>query len=350
MVSVLAANLVSIYIECTLFGIFLILSFTSLVLLARRQRAAFGLQYNTPRLSTWPHRLAYLFAMLKSPLIAANVLLILVNTVHWVIAMHRFYIAIVDHDNTQGAVDYVNDLAQPLEIGRTALLFVDMLVGDIVMNYRTWLVWKRDYRAIIFPCITTAGLLASGIGILYEFGTLNADSGPFTATFGPWILAECVSTLCTNLYDTLMIAYKIYSLNRLSKKNGLMIASGNSLMEGLVIFIESAALYSAWTTMFVILYVSGSSLQTIGSGCGPTVIGIAFMLITVRVGLGLGFDTRRAGNPSTTLPSRLGDRPFSENTIPMHAIALDISRTVEQEVDYSLTSKTGHATSLGTDV
>ncbi|KAI8996467.1 hypothetical protein BD414DRAFT_478091 [Trametes punicea] len=350
MVSALAASLVSIYIECTLFGIFLILSFTSFVLLARRQRPARGLQCNSPQPSTWPHRLAYLLVVLKSPLIAANVLLILVNTVHWVIGMQRFYIAIMDHDTMQGAGNFVDDTTQPLVIGRTALLFVDMLVGDIVMNYRTWLVWKRDYRAIIFPCITTAGLLASGIGILYEFCASNADIGPFTATFGPWIVAECISTLCTNLYDTLMIAYKIYSLNRLSKKNGLIIASGNSLMEGLVIFIESAALYSAWTIMFVIFYLTGSSLQMIGSGCGPTVIGIAFMLITVRVGLGLGFDTRRVGNPSTTLPSRLGDRPFSDNTIPMHAIALDISRTVEQEVDYSLSSKTGHATSLGTDV
>ena len=47
--------------------------------------------------------------------------------------------------------------------------------------------------------------------------------------------------------------------------------------------------------MFVVLYATESTLQTICSGCGPTVIGIAFMLITVRVGLGWG-----QGSPPAT--------------------------------------------------
>ncbi|KAI9059824.1 hypothetical protein FKP32DRAFT_1579158 [Trametes sanguinea] len=349
MVSVLAANLVSTFIECTLYGIFLILAFTSIGLLSRRKKQALGLRCNTSRLSLWPHRLALVFALIKSPLIAATVLMLLTNTVHWVIAMHRIFFAVINHETREQATAYVNDLSEGLEVGRTALLFVDMLVGDLIITYRTWLVWKRDYRVIVFPCITIAGLIASGVGFLHEFKSLGPDSSVFVRALGEWILGYCVSTLATNMYSTVMIAYKIYAVNKLSKKTGLMTASGSSLTEGLAIFVESAALYSAWALFFVVLYVSRSPLQTIGSGCGPTMIGIAFTLITVRVGLGLGHDMTPGGT-ARSLPSRLGDgAQLSANTIPMHAITLDISRTVEQEADESMTSKDRGGTSLGID-
>ena len=51
---------------------------------------------------------------------------------------------------------------------------------------------------------------------------------------------------------------------------------------------------SAWAIMTVVLYGTGSTLQTVGVGCGPEVIGIAFTLITVRVGLGWSPDSRAA--------------------------------------------------------
>ena len=73
---------------------------------------------------------------------------------------------------------------------------------------------------------------------------------------------------------------------------------------GLAIFVESAALYSAWATLFVILYLSRSPLQTVGSGCGPSMIGISFMLITVRVGLGWSQESKFG--PRAALPGRSG--------------------------------------------
>ncbi|CDO78045.1 hypothetical protein BN946_scf184724.g9 [Trametes cinnabarina] len=351
MVSVLAANLASTFIECTLYGIYLILAFTSVGLLSRRKKQSFNLRCNTTgrsRLSFWPHRLAFGFALVKSPLIAASILMIITNTVHWVITMYRVFFAVVGHETQELATAYINDLSQGLEVGRTALLFVDMLAGDLIITYRTWLVWRKDYRVIVIPSITISGLIASGIGLLKEFKTLQADSSVFASTLGPWILGYCIATLTTNLYGTVMIACKIYTINKTSKKTGLMTAStsGGSLMEGLVIFVESAALYSAWALFFVILYVTRSPLQTLGSGCGPTIIGISFTLITVRVGLGFGHGMTPGGAPRT-FPSRLGDPQISATAIPMHPITLDISRTVEQEVDYPLGNKNRRGTSLG---
>ncbi|KAI0363642.1 hypothetical protein BV20DRAFT_95340 [Pilatotrama ljubarskyi] len=343
MVSVLAANLVSTFVECTLYGIFLLLSFSSLALLARRQRDACRALCHASRLSLWPHRLAFVLALLKSPLILVNVLLILTITAHWLIGMHRVYIAVVDRVDRQQAADYISNLREGLEVARTAVLFVDMVLGDVVIAYRTWLVWKRDYRAVAVPCLTLSGLVASGIGLLHVFTSSGLDGGIFTIQVGRWILGYCVATLATNLYCTVMIAYRIYTFNKASKQNGLFRANGSNLSEALAIFVESAALYSAWATLFVILYATRSPLQTMGSGCGPSMIGIAFMLITVRVGLGWG---------QRSLPAA-GDEPLAFNqgnaqalqlgtsSFPMQTITLDITCTVDQEIDYSLRCKSG---------
>ncbi|KAI0327008.1 hypothetical protein GY45DRAFT_1257818 [Cubamyces sp. BRFM 1775] len=362
MVSILAANLVSMYIECALYGIFLLLSFSSLGLLVHRKRASCHALFTTPRMSAWPHRIAFVLALLKSPLITVNILLILTITVHWLIGMRRFFIAIVDHKEAKEAGDFLNNLSEGLEIARTAVLFVDMLLGDMVITYRTWLVWRRDYRVIVVPCFTIAGLVASGIGLLYVFKTLNPNAGIFASTLGPWVLGYCVATLT---YVS-MIAYKICSINKLTKKTGLMQVSGGSLLVSLAIFVESAALYSAWATLFVILYLTRSPVQTLGSGCGPSMIGISFMLITVRVGLGWSQESKFGAGPALPGSGRggrslsgggggpsglsLGSVRFGgggESTIPMQTITFDVTQTVEQEVDYALECKSPASAHLG---
>ncbi len=80
--------------------------------------------------------------------------------------------------------------------------------------------------------------------------------------------------------------------------------------------------------MFVIFYASGSNLETIGSGSGPVVIGITFMLITMRVGLGWGQDFKRTTFDSGTARS-LGRHNIrtqgGEQSIPMRAFNLNVT-------------------------
>ncbi|KAI0763273.1 hypothetical protein BD413DRAFT_210180 [Trametes elegans] len=342
MVSVLAANLVSTLIECTLFGMFLLLSIASLVLLARRECEAVRPLGPASRLTLWPHRVAFLFAVLKSPLIVVNILMILTISAHWVVGMHRLFVTIVVSEDARQATEDFMNLRQGMEVARTALLFIDMLLGDAVMAFRTWIVWGKDYRAIIVPSITIAGLIASGIGLLYEFTAPAANGGIFAETVFRWIIGYCVATLATNLYGTVMIAHKIWSMNRRRKQNGLMRANGSNNMEAMAIFVESAALYSAWATLFVVMYVTRSPLQSVGSGCGPAMIGIAFMLITVRVGLGWAHESRTALRNDDSLPVRFGNAHalhVDHNAVPLQTITLDISTTVEQAVDYALERK-----------
>ncbi|KAJ8482415.1 hypothetical protein ONZ51_g5391 [Trametes cubensis] len=468
MVSVLAANLVSMYIECALYGIFFLLSFSSLGLLVHRKRASCRALCTTPRLSVWPHRIAFALALLKSPLITANILLILTITVHWLIGMRRFFIAIVNHKETKQAGDFLENLSEGLEIARTAVLFVDMLLGDIVIvgayldlfgfgqltvnnldvpdmarmetrpprRHNTLLHYRRARRerdrTVALGSSDTAlqHLENPPRRILVEYPKLRGISGilifsqqerpilgfdvlaPTTHVFSRSsmtigtralyeqhltllelanlnlipakprenMVKEIVcgrlidATLATNLYGTAMIAYKICSINHLTRKTGLMQASGGSLLDyarkqgGLAIFVESAALYSTWATLFVIFYLTRSPLQTVGSGCGPSMIGISFMLITVRVGLGWSQESKFGAGPALPGSGRGGHGPGrsliggggaglslgsvrfgegGESTIPMQTITFDVAQSVEQEADYALECKSPADPHLG---
>ena len=80
--------------------------------------------------------------------------------------------------------------------------------------------------------------------------------------------------------------------------------------------------YSAWGVFFVVVYGTRSHLQIIGTGCAPVVLGVTFMLITVRVGLGLDPDSRYTGTtlhwaapPRSEASHMSGDYPMPLQSI-----------------------------------
>ena len=78
--------------------------------------------------------------------------------------------------------------------------------------------------------------------------------------------------------------------------------------------------------MYIGFYTARSPLQTVGAQCGPAIIGIAFTLITVRVGLGLthGLPSAYKSYVETLTSTREG-MTFEMNTFPTD------SRTTGQE-------------------
>ena len=82
MVNIITVNLVSSFLEFTLFGIFAVISPVSLILLLRRHRTAHGPLYDpADNAPLWRKQLSMLWGLRRSPLIFANILLMLAVTV-----------------------------------------------------------------------------------------------------------------------------------------------------------------------------------------------------------------------------------------------------------------------------
>jgi len=71
-------------------------------------------------------------------------------------------------------------------------------------------------------------------------------------------------------------------------------------MSALALIVESAALYTSWALFFFFAYQTRSNLAFFAIDCLPTISGIAFLLIHVRVSLGWA---QKASSPSISVSS-----------------------------------------------
>ncbi|KAI0753185.1 hypothetical protein C8Q80DRAFT_1096103 [Daedaleopsis nitida] len=335
MINIVTANFVSGFMEFTLFGIFMILSPASLILLVRRHQS--GSSAPTVKIRKG---LAFAWKLRKSPLIVANVLFILTISIHFVFSADRLVAAVIMHDGGAPTVAFLTDLRERTQVARLVLLVIDMFLGDVVITYRVWLVWGQSLLITLFPILTVIGVIVAGSGMIHEFTVSTSDTGVFTASVGPWITATCVMTVWysvvkTQFTDTVVvvIAWRIWQTNRLLKNTGVL-ETGRSLLEGMAIFVESAALWTTWVIIYLIWYLTGSPLEAIGSGTAPAVLGITFTLITVRVGLGIAQETR----PSTTsmrwaIPRTSRSRRSETGSHLPQTIKLTVTQTQTAEHD-----------------
>ena len=108
------------------------------------------------------------------------------------------------------------------------------------------------------------------------------------------------------------------------------------------------------------VYGAKSHLQIIGTGCAPVVLGVTFMLITVRVGLGWAQESKRtnsSGSIEWAVPTNRRSRSSFRHSdtahiFPIHTLALDRTTIpVEEGNDLSVPPssllKGGRASSMG---
>ncbi|KAI0353756.1 hypothetical protein OH77DRAFT_1522302 [Trametes cingulata] len=324
--SVVSVNLASTSIEGALFGIFFALSVSSICLLVHRRWK----EVNSTSTTAIPWQSAFR-GVWRSTLFGASLLFLLVITTHWAIGIRRSFDAFLYYEGGESPSEYYTDLRHPLEVARTALLIFTLLIGDVVLVHRMWIVWNRKHLIAVPPLVTIAGLLTSGIGVLHQFSTNSPTDTVFAKKITNWIIGVVVSTLVTKIYGTIMIAFRIYQVNKTLRSTGLK-SSGRSVLEILMIFIESSTLSTAWTIFFAAAYASKSALQSFPTSCSPAINGIAFMLITVRVGLGWDLQLGVVGSEESPQAATLA--PFQ--AYPLRAIRLTVTRTVEQETDFGL--------------
>ena len=154
-----------------------------------------------------------------------------------------------------------------------------------------------------------------------------------------------------------VIGYRVWSSNRLLKKTGVLEHGRDILVCFTRLFLEHGSLCpslliigqhsntcgercsvdvchsfllpvfslptspSTWVILYLIWYLTGSELEALGSATAPVVIGITFVLINLRVGLGLGQETR-----DTTTGLQWAKTPFSSTSARCTSCGEDIQR------------------------
>lgn len=238
-VPLLSASLASICISSLLYGIHLVLFVLNILLMMRSR------DFNTVQSSLSPRPIYCMPNFITTTLLLAG------NTFHWIVAVFRVYQAFILFHNGSEPLPFYSDLSQISELILTGALVFCVVVGDVMIIHRLWVVWGFNYLVVIFPSAAVASILICGIGNIHQLSLSNHNG----VTSDQWVTANCVSTLCTNLYCTGMIAWKIWSIRR-----GIGRCGGSNLMRMLVFVVESAALYSSWALFFLVAFETQSSL------------------------------------------------------------------------------------------
>ncbi|TFK18222.1 hypothetical protein FA15DRAFT_710061 [Coprinopsis marcescibilis] len=163
---------------------------------------------------------------------------------------------------------------------------IDLLIwhADILVIFRTYLVWGKRWQVIVVPIIFLMLSIANGSVILAWF--FQPDKIDFNKIHHPFFDLIFPLHLAGNTATTGLLAFKIWQRHWMSERAGInfhAVGSGPNLITILRIIVESAAIYTVQLALLVILYFAGDMAgQIVVLGTLTPSIGIVFVLITLR--------------------------------------------------------------------
>ncbi|KAG1842252.1 hypothetical protein DFJ58DRAFT_666040 [Suillus subalutaceus] len=216
------------------------------------------------------------------PAAAVAVSLFLLSTAHLVVDIIRIEEGLVKYRNTfpGGPVAFFADDTQETYVIKSAVVVMQTLLGDGVVVYRCYVVWK-SVRVIILPCMMWCAVAVCGTCMVYDFSLTSDAESLFTNETGHWVAGFLIFTFLTNLFSSGLLAYRIWTIER----EASTIRTRKGIMPIVRILVDAAVLYSVPNCAGIIcLALSNNGLAVIGDLINP-VISIAFYMVFIRIAI-----------------------------------------------------------------
>ncbi|KAF7976758.1 hypothetical protein HWV62_5750 [Athelia sp. TMB] len=157
-----------------------------------------------------------------------------------------------------------------------------IMLADLLIVYRTFMLWGGSFYVIIIPCMTFLATFVAGVMFIHvEHIVINASADIFEAAITAWTISFLLCSFATTLYSTSLIAYKLWRADRNIRENGISSrpSAGHRVM---IILIESAAVYSTMHLLYAILYLVKSNIEATPSFLEASVASITSSMISIR--------------------------------------------------------------------
>ncbi|TFK23613.1 hypothetical protein FA15DRAFT_459439 [Coprinopsis marcescibilis] len=278
---ILAIAFTTAGVEGILNGTFIVLCLTALYLLI----------YRSPNRASKRPRL---LPNLSRPLVYGSMALLIIIVSHWSCTMARVVEISMVIGRGDSPTTFLDGITDPLAIAKTLFLVLAGLVSDALLMWRLWVVSDRNRYVVIPPILTWLILLVTTLRVGAFYIQVSKEPSVQLPEISRWIQVIGFATIFTNVYC---------AESEQSPSSATMISSSFLQTQFLlVIIVEGAVVWGAWTVFVFVAYHTNSPLINMAfDGC-PAAAGIAFMLINVRVGLG------RDTNP--TMVNRVSGPPL----------------------------------------
>ncbi|KAI0324826.1 hypothetical protein GY45DRAFT_1375253 [Cubamyces sp. BRFM 1775] len=321
----LAAAIASLFLETLFFGAFAILYGAAVWVLLIWERP-----------QERPKRDLVLFGASTLMFVLALVHVALDLTIN----VRTFLMDTHDFSAMESQLDKLNGLEDPIGAVKSVIYVTQTLIGDGFMIYRAYVVWDRSWRVVALPgCILFADVV---LGYVTSFLGKDAPAGCINAFF--------VWSFVTNMMSSALIIKRIFGSRgntaQGQQSSALQIKSVKwRVVESLV---QSAAIYSIGSvSLAVTSFVSPNVGFTACHSVFPSIIGLVFVLIVIRISFNSGnsADVQRwtmrhsmAQGPSCTSLQEAGQtsemQRFPSVRRPI-AIKVSVSTTSDRESVYS---------------
>ncbi|KAG1744857.1 hypothetical protein EDB19DRAFT_502209 [Suillus lakei] len=227
------------------------------------------------------------------------ILLLLVSTVHMVVAIVRIENGLVKYRNTWpgGPVAFFTDVTEETYVIKHALYIFQTVLADGVLIYRCYVLWQ-SVRIIILPTLLWCSIIVTGIRAVYGNSQATANPGDvFAVDVEKWIIAFIVSTLATNLLCSGLLVYRIWKIERHVSK---VRATTSTTMPIVRVLVDAAVLYSVMLFGFLICFLTASSGESVLSDMVVPIISITFYMVLIRITINSRHYLSTAGARRTT--------------------------------------------------
>jgi len=257
--------------------------------------------------------------------ITAACALFLFSTMHVSIDIARLIIAFVRIGNAspEGIGPWLGNVSEKTYVLKSAIYVLQTLTGDAVIIYRCYKVY-RSFWVVLGPCLLWCSIVATATGTLRTFATTGTNV--FAHTNMIWISSFWATTLATNLTSTILLAYRIWKIDRSVAES----RTSSSLIVVLRVVLDAGALYSVTLLSALIPFICKSDGQYVVLDMITPIISIAFYMVLIRVGLSRAANSSDITRPS---PSAVRARASTDSTThdhyPMKPIEVHISELTE---------------------
>ncbi|KAH6874512.1 hypothetical protein BKA70DRAFT_1169862 [Coprinopsis sp. MPI-PUGE-AT-0042] len=249
--------LVGAWVGTLVYGIYLCLFFSALNILLRKDR-----------LKTFQAKV----------FLVGIVSMFILNSIVNVINLHRLVNAFALRVDDQGPLSYMGDKNTWGAYVVTVLMGPILWIGDALVIYRCYWVWKQSYAVIVLPMLLyVASVSVHGVTLwgMRQNPAIVASMVPILPAVFPLYLVQ-------NILTTGLIIYKIWSQHRKTMAVGIGSLNAPKLPSVMRIIAESAAIHTVLILLSAILLATGHPFRQIIVYVLPHSAGLVFVFLVIR--------------------------------------------------------------------
>ncbi|KAJ7738815.1 hypothetical protein B0H16DRAFT_1569925 [Mycena metata] len=185
-----------------------------------------------------------------------------------------------------GAAQELSDISGWINVARTVAQVIQMILGDLVLIYRCYIVYSRRWKVLIPSLILYFGGIAMAIKLIEAQASLKHEESTINSSdIRPWSETLFCITAVQNTLTTGLLIWRIWRVEREIEKlrvNTSGTTNNQSLRKVIRVVAESGFAYTLMVFLTFVVNVCNSNLIYPFANSTLQATGIAFNVIIMR--------------------------------------------------------------------